>query len=161
MKKTKIIKIIKKIIVFVVLLLALTGCGKENTQDAGVYFHHSIADQTQADSDTQVTEADAADEDLYLVVAVDQIEETLRLYRYENGMEYRYYYGTGTRFLDKYGNRTTVASFVQGLLVTIGNVNREGILCDAQISDNAWVYDDVKRFSISSDPAMLQIGDSK
>ena len=108
-----------------------------------------------------MTEADAADEDLYLVVAVDQIEETLRLYRYENGMEYRYYYGTGTRFLDKYGNRTTVASFVQGLLVTIGNVNREGILCDAQISDNAWVYDDVKRFSISSDPAMLQIGDSK
>lgn len=161
MKKTKIIKIIKNIIVFVVLLLALTGCGKENTQDAGVYFHHSIADQTQVDSGTQVTEADATDEDLYLVVAVDQIEETLRLYRYENGMEYRYYYGTGTRFLDKYGNRTTVASFVQGLLVTIGNVNREGILCDAQISDNAWVYDDVKRFSISSDPAMLQIGDSK
>ena len=81
----------KNIIVFVVLLLALTGCGKENTQDAGVYFHHSIADQTQADSGTQVTEADAADEDLYLVVAVDQIEETLRLYRYENGMEYRGY----------------------------------------------------------------------
>ena len=56
MKKTKIIKIIKNIIVFVVVLLALTGCGKENTPDAGVYFHHSIADQTQVDSGTQVTE---------------------------------------------------------------------------------------------------------
>ena len=77
----------KNIIVFVVLLLALTGCGKENTQDAGVYFHHSIADQTQADSGTQVTEADAADEDIYLVVAAEHIEETLRLYRSEDAME--------------------------------------------------------------------------
>ena len=65
----------KNIIVFVVLLLALTGCGKENTQDAGVYFHHSIADQTQADSGTQVTEADAAAEATYLVVGVAQPDE--------------------------------------------------------------------------------------
>ena len=161
MKKTKMIKIMKNIIVFVVLLLALTGCGKENTQDAGVYFHHSIADQTQADSGTQVTEADATDEDLYLVVAVDQIEETLRLYRYENGMEYRYYYGTGTRFYDKYGNRTPVTSFEPGLLVTIGDVDSEGILTEARISDQAWVYDNITRFSVNPDLDMLKIGDGK
>ena len=76
-------------------------------------------------------------------------------------MEYRYYYGTGTRFYDEYGNRTTIASFVQGLLITIGNVNTEGILCDAQISDQAWVYDDVRRFTVSAQQNMLQIGDSK
>lgn len=49
--------------------------------------------------------------------------------------EYRYYYGTGTRFYDKYGNRTPVTSFEPGLLVTIGDVDSEGILTEARISD--------------------------
>ena len=159
MKKTKGLRTITYLLLAVLLLA--TGCGKQNSLDAGTYFHHSIADQTQAGEETQMTEDDQAQDDYYLVVGVDQIEETLQLYRYANGMEYRYYYGTGTRFYDKYGSRTTVASFVQGLLVTIGNVNMEGILCDAQISDKAWVYDDVVRFSISADPNVLQIGDTR
>lgn len=152
------------IITYLILLVVLfsgMGCGKKDTLGEGTYFHHSIADQTQENDPTQVTETDPAQEDFYLVVAVDQMEESLRLYRYENGMEYRYYYGTGTRFYDEYGNRTTIASFVQGLLITIGNVNTEGILCDAQISDQAWVYDDVRRFTVSAQQNMLQIGDSK
>lgn len=152
------------IITYLILLVVLfsgMGCGKKDTLGEGIYFHHSIADQTQENDPTQVTETDPVQEDFYLVVAVDQMEESLRLYRYENGMEYRYYYGTGTRFYDEYGNRTTIASFVQGLLITIGNVNTEGILCDAQISDQAWVYDDIRRFTVSAQQNMLQIGDSK
>ena len=35
----------------------------------------------------------------FLLTAVDQIQESLQLYRYADGMEYRYYYGTGTRFM--------------------------------------------------------------
>lgn len=159
MKKMKKLRIITYMLL-VALLLAATGCGRQDTLGNGTYFHHSIADQGA--DDTQVTEdIGQEDQDLYLVVGVDQIEETFRLYRYANGMEYRYYYGTGTRFYDEYGSRTTIASFTQGTLITIGNVNTEGILCDAQISAQAWVYDDVKRFSITPQQNMLQIGDSK
>lgn len=161
MKKMKKLRIITYMLL-AALLLAATGCGRQDTLGNGTYFHHSIADQGA--DDTQVTETEdigQEDQDLYLVVGVDQIEETFRLYRYANGMEYRYYYGTGTRFYDEYGSRTTIASFTQGTLITIGNVNTEGILCDAQISAQAWVYDDVKRFSITPQQNMLQIGDSK
>ena len=145
---------------FLILLLIGTGCGKQDTLGEGTYFHHSIADQTQSVESTQEVQEENS-QDLYLIVEVDQIEETLRLYRYANGMEYRYYYGTGTRFYDEYKNRTTVASFQQGYLISIGNVNAEGILCDATISDEAWVYDNVRRFTVSAEQNMLQIGDSK
>lgn len=141
-----------------VLLLAMTGCGKQDTLGNGTYFHHSIAEQTQQ---VEVTEDTDEEEDLYLIVAVDQIEETLRLYRYANGMEYRYYYGTGTRFYNEYGSRTTIASFMQGMLISIGNVNPEGILCDAEISDKAWVYENVHRFSVSAQQKIIQIADTK
>lgn len=76
-------------------------------------------------------------------------------------MEYRYYYGTGTRFYDKYGNRTPVTGFEPGLLVTIGDVDSEGILTEARISDQAWVYDNITRFSVNPDLDMLKIGDGK
>lgn len=161
MKKMKKLRIITYMLL-AVLLLAATGCGKQDSLGSGTYFHHSLVDQ--GSDDTQVTETDndqQEDQDLYLVVSVDQIEETFRLYRYANEMEYRYYYGTGTRFYDEYGSHTTIASFMQGTLITIGSVNTEGILCDAQISEQAWVYDGVKRFSISPQQNMLQIGDSK
>ena len=160
MKTIKKLRIITYILLTV--LFGTLGCGRQDTLGNGTYFHHSLADQ--GENDTQVTETEGVsqeNQDLYLVVGVDQIEETFRLYRYENGMEYRYYYGTGTRFYDEYGGRTTIASFTQGTLITIGNVNTEGILCDAQISAEAWVYDDVKRFSITPQMNMLQIGDSK
>ena len=159
MRKINKLRIITYMMLFG-LLLAGTGCGKQDTLGEGTYFHHSIADQTQRVEDTQNVQEENSQE-LYLIVDVDQIEETLRLYRYANGMEYRYYYGTGTRFYDEYGNRTTVASFQQGYLISIGNVNVEGILCDATISDKAWVYDNVRRFNVSADLNMLQIGDSK
>ena len=161
MKKRKTLRVITYMLL-TVLLLAAAGCGKQDSLGSGTYFHYSIADQVPVD--TQATETESVrveDQDLYLVVGVDQMEETFRLFRYANGMEYRYYYGTGTRFLDEYGSRTTIASFTPGTLISIGSVNAEGILCDAQISAQAWVYDDVRRFAITPQQNMLQIGDSK
>ena len=64
-------------------------------------------------------------------------------------------------FYDKYGNRTPVTSFEPGLLVTIGDVDSEGILTEARISDQAWVYDNITRFSVNPDLDMLKIGDGK
>lgn len=152
----------KKIITYLCTILILTGllaaCGSGEESDDGInYFHHSIADQ----QDTQQESTQQEEQELYLVTEVDQIQETLLLYRYANEMEYRYYYGTGTRFYDKYGNRTPVSNFKQGLLVTIGEVNSEGILCEARISDEAWVYDKITRFSVDSERQILKIGDTK
>ena len=140
---------IKKTITYLSLLFwlsLLVACGQqeETTDDGVTYFHHSIADRNTQETQENSTETEKSEE--FLLTAVDQIQESLQLYRYADGMEYRYYYGTGTRFYDKYGNRTPVTSFEPGLLVTIGDVDSEGILTEARISDQAWVYDNITRF---------------
>ena len=139
---------IKKTITYLSLLFwlcLLVACGQqeETTDDGVTYFHHSIADRNTQETQENSTETEKSEE--FLLTAVDQIQESLQLYRYADGMEYRYYYGTGTRFYDKYGNRTPVTSFEPGLLVTIGDVDSEGILTEARISDQAWVYDNIIR----------------
>lgn len=161
MRKKRLHKITAYGCLLLIVVLLLGACGKEQTADSGVtYFHHSIADERN----TQETERGAEEtsqKETFLLTAVDQIQESLQVYRYADGMEYRYYYGTGTRFYDKYGNRTTVTGLKQGMLVTIGDVDSEGILTEAGVSDAAWVYDDVVRFSVNPDLDMLKIGDQK
>lgn len=160
MHKMRRKKIITYVGLLVVLLLFLAGCGgKEETEDGVTYFHHSLAEQqeTQTTQETQPVQT----QEVYLITGVNQSEESMQLYRYANSMEYRYYYGTGTRFYDKYQTRTSVSNFTPGLLITIGAVNSEGILTEASISDQAWVYDDVTRFSIDTELGMLKIADSK
>lgn len=157
MNKKQIHKTIQYIICVVFLLTSvmLTGCGKETVDDGMTYFHHSIADQTEADTkETQKEEA-------YLITGIDQTEESLRLYRYTNGMEYRFYYGADTQFLDKYGNQSTLAAFSQGALVTIGEQTVDGTLSEIQLSDEAWVYEDITRFSVNEEKNMLMIADNK
>ena len=80
------------------MLGLLAGCGSGgDTGDESLYFHASMdtGSETRDEADTEEYEVQP---ELYLIAEIDQIEESLRLYRYENGMEYRYYYGTGTRF---------------------------------------------------------------
>ena len=157
MNKKQIHKTIQYIICVVFLLTSvmLTGCGKETVDDGMTYFHHSIADQTEAD--TQETQKEEA----YLITGIDQTEESLRLYRYTNGMEYRFYYGADTQFLYKYGNQSTLAAFSQGALVTIGEQTVDGTLSEIQLSDEAWVYEDITRFSVNEEKNMLMIADNK
>ena len=157
MNKKQIHKTIQYIICVVFLLTSvmLTGCGKETVDDGMTYFHHSIADQTEAD--TQETQKEEA----YLITGIDQTEESLRLYRYTNGMEYRFYYGADTQFLDKYGNQSTLAAFSLGALVTIGEQTVDGTLSEIQLSDEAWVYEDITRFSVNEEKNMLMIADNK
>ena len=100
-------------------------------------------------------------EEAYLITGIDQTEESLRLYRYTNGMEYRFYYGADTQFLDKYGNQSTLAAFSLGALVTIGEQTVDGTLSEIQLSDEAWVYEDITRFSVNEEKNMLMIADNK
>lgn len=157
MNKKQIQKIIQYMIcvVFLLALVMVSGCRKETVDDGMTYFHHSIADQTEAD--TQETQQ----QEVYLITGIDQTEESLRLYRYADGMEYRFYYGTGTQFFDKYGNRSTMAAFPLGSLVTIGEQTLDGTLSEVQLSDEAWVYEDITRFSVNEEKNMLMIADRK
>ena len=157
MNKKQIQKIIQYMIcvVFLLALVMVSGRGKETVDDGMTYFHHSIADQTEAD--TQETQQ----QEVYLITGIDQTEESLRLYRYADGMEYRFYYGTGTQFFDKYGNRSTMAAFPLGSLVTIGEQTLDGTLSEVQLSDEAWVYEDITRFSVNEEKNMLMIADRK
>ncbi|MCD7708943.1 MAG: hypothetical protein LUI02_03615 [Clostridiales bacterium] len=162
MKKRHISQIISYVLATALIAGMTAGCGSSAADSSsGKLFHSSLvkeqdaADETEAEADTD----DGAE--LYLVVECDQLGESLRLYRYSNGMEYRYYYGIGTRFYDKYGGSTTVSSFTEGTLVTIGTVNADGILREAQVSDQAWTYGNVSKFTINEDKKLFKIANSR
>ena len=163
MKRRHFYRVITYITVLLLFAAGLTGCaGESGRADNTPYFHGSL--NTNASEETESgsqEEPDSADEDLYLVVAIDQIEESMRLYRYANGMEYRYYYGTRTRFHDKYGGRTTVMNFTEGSVISLGNVDSEGILREAQVSDSVWTYDGITRFSVEENRNVLEIAGSR
>ncbi|MCM1105515.1 MAG: hypothetical protein NC355_01095 [Blautia sp.] len=142
---------------------SLAGCSAADAP-AEPYSQSSPGVPESAETETDApaeTEQAAEGEELYLVVEVDQIEESLRLYRYANEMEYRYYYGSGTRFHDKYGNRTTIMNYPVGSVITLGEVDGEGILREAQISDAVWVYDGITRFSVEEERNVFEIADSR
>lgn len=163
MKRRHFYRVITYITVLLLFAAGLTGCaGESGRADNTPYFHGSL--NTNASEETESgsqEEPDSTDEDLYLVVAIDQIEESMRLYRYANGMEYRYYYGTRTRFHDKYGGRTTVMNFTEGSVISLGNVDSEGILREAQVSDSVWTYDGITRFSVEENRNVLEIAGSR
>lgn len=166
MKKKRVLKhTITYILLLGFILGILTGCGGGETGSDVPYFHSSLrADQdTQGAVPTEMPEQaqQTEERELYLIVEIDQIEESLRLYRYVNGMEYRYYYGTGTRFYDKYGTRTTVMNFTVGAAITIGDVDSEGILREAQVSDRVWTYDGISRFAIEEERQIFEIADNR
>lgn len=165
MKKRILTRQITYFLLLALVLGALAGCGTKDQGSDELYFHSSL----RVEGDTQSTEVTEevgeqetlAESELYLIVEINQIEESLRLYRYANGMEYRHYYGTGTRFYDRYGNRTTVMSFTVGALVTIGDVDSEGFLREARLSGEAWTYDKVSRFSVEEERHIFEIADTR
>ena len=169
MKKIRFRRIITHICLIAAVFL-FSACGKQETAEDGVtYFHHSRAEEETQTLDqtgnpvaeTQQSAEETEGAEYFLVTAVDQIEETLQLYRYSDQMEYRYYYSSSTVFYNKFGNRTPVTNLEPGLLVTIGDIDSSGNLSEVHISDKAWVYDNVQRFSVNPDMEMLKIGTGK
>ena len=54
-----------------------------------------------------------------------------------------------------------LAAFSLGALVTIGEQTVDGTLSEIQLSDEAWVYEDITRFSVNEEKNMLMIADNK
>lgn len=160
----------------VCMMLLLAGCGKSsNTVVTGTYYNPSKEAENTAQ--TVGTEADASDvldameqgteqegtsigADLFLITNNDMQAECLILTQLNSGKQYMYNYTIGTRFLDKYGNRTPVSGFDAGRIIRVGEKDKQGRLVEAQISDLAWEYPDVTRYSVDEEHGAFKIADT-
>lgn len=157
----------KKITYILMLLLmvpGLVGCsGTEEAADDTLYFYHSLSERQSETTEQTTQEPDREMDSLgtFLITGMNSKKEFMILYSYATALEYRYYYGMDTLFYDKYGGRASISSFEPGIIVTIGQVNQEGIVSSVQVSADVWEYDDISRFSIDPSIKMLKIANRK
>ena len=156
------------------MMLLLAGCGKSsNTVVTGTYYNPSKDAENTAQ--TVGTEADANDvldameqgteqegtsigADLFLITNNDMQAECLILTQLNSGKQYMYNYTIATRFLDKYG--MSVSGFDAGRIIRVGEKDKQGRLVEAQISDLAWEYPDVTRYSVDEEHGAFKIADT-
>lgn len=144
MRKKYIRKTIQFILITILAVSCLIGCGNDGK-----------------DTETESTQTEIAEEEsLYLVVENDTLDETLTLYSYATGMEHFYEYSFATQFKDKYGNYASYNEFEPGRVVTIGPRDVDGYLTTVQISDQVWEYDKIRRFSADEERGVFTIADT-
>lgn len=158
----------------IVCIFSLAGCG--NNSDpfvTGTYYNpaketareETLAEQeeTEASEPTEaagVQQTTSLGADLFLITSNDMQSECLILKQLASGKQYMYSYSITTRFLDKYGNRTTVSYFEPGRVINVGEKDIHGRLLEAQISDAVWEYPDVTRYSVDEERGVFQIADT-
>ena len=140
-----------------IMILALAGGCASGKTDIPKTSANTAA--TTEEQSGQMTEAQENSE-LYLITAINSSEETIQLYRYRNGKEYRFSYAVDTVFRDKYGKRSTVSQFYPGGVVTIGDADVHGMLSGVTVADSVWSYDDIVRFSVDEDKGIFRIADT-
>lgn len=160
MKKNKFRLIIG---ILCLCVIVFCGCANEpldNSSNGNIYFYPQENPQ-----DDMSDEAGNAEEDnlegLFLVISVNSMTESIRLYRYTNGLEYQYYYTLNTQFLDKYGNHTSITNFSSGKVVEIDRVDDQGRIGQIKITDRVWEYKNITRYSVDEQKAIFSIADSK
>lgn len=151
----------------IAIALAFSGCGETSRVVVGQHYYTGESasageaaqeeDGEEAANEETAAQSDAIGTDLFMVMSVDMQGESLILEQIATGKQYLYYYSLTTRFLDKYGNHTTVSAFEPGKVVTIGSKDEEGRLLQLQISDEVWEYSDIVRFSIDADRGIFCI----
>ena len=164
MNKIGKMKKITYILMLSLLVLDLVGCtGAEEAADDTLYFYHSLSERQSEATEQTTQEPDQKMDSFgaFLITGMNSKKEFMILYSYATGLEYRYYYGMDTQFYDKYGGRASISSFEPGIMVTIGQVNQEGIVSSVRVSADVWEYDDISRFSIDPSIKMLKIADRK
>lgn len=144
-----------------ILVSGLLLCGCANTKDnsSKKTYNHSLQEQETEKTESLVNQEMIDVNEDYLIVSINSADETMRVYRYDNNLEYQYYYGLNTRFLDKYGNYTSVANFQVGDIINISETDLSGKVTEVRKASDVWVYDDVSRFSINAEAGILEIAD--
>ena len=152
-----VLKCIGMLAVLCGILGMCIGCGngKGTVKPQSGVTYYSPEKNTETEAKVSFTGSK-----LYMILSIDSAEESMILYSYSNGLQYRYHYGLDTEFLDKYGTRTSVVRFGPGKVVTVGKVSADGVVSAVQVSDQVWQYDDIKRFSIDKEHKALKIADS-
>ena len=148
-------KKLKYMLAFILLAGMLTGCADKKETSGQRVFYHSMNEES-----TQTEKAAKADEELYMIAGLDTANETMRVYRYADGLEYQYHYGLSTEFLNKYGEHTSVVNFSNGDIICLSGTNTDGKVSRVQKSQSAWNYDDVTNFSINTSEGIMDIADS-
>lgn len=146
MRKINLHRIILYVIAFTWMLTCLVGCNRGNGTE-------TESQQTESEVEAQNAQ--------YMIVAHDMLEETIQVYSYSNGKEYRYEYGFSTEFKDKYGNYASAAEFNPGRIVTIAPRDKDNYLTQVQLSDSVWEYEKIHRFQIDEENGVLMIADTK
>lgn len=155
-------KRIRRLLPLLVILASVCGicacASKEEGPVAAKRYPSEAVDDTQ---DTQ--EAGNTDETagLYIVLKTDTSLSVMTFLNIDTGRNEQYAYTDGTYFLNKYGEHTSAADFGPGRIVTISLRDRSLTLDEAQISDKAWEYEGVERFSVDEEEEIFTIADKK
>ncbi len=142
-------------ILFAAALIALlAGCGSSRAKISfGQNYYSPGTEQKESQAENQRT--------YYLITSLDSVQETVTVYNFEKRETYLYRYGMDTKFLDKYGDRASVANFTPGKAIEVGSLNTKGKVSQIQLSDQVWEYEDVVRFSIDPEYKMITVANEK
>lgn len=159
--------------ILICLSLGLVGCGKNKKPKDQIDLEHypsGLVSQTPDKNEKEmsgtpsVEDIEAAmkkDSELFIVVATDTSEKSIKLGYPDSNKIIQYLYGDMTDFFDRYGSYTTVARIAPGTIVTVGRLDADAKLTQVKVSDETWYQNDVKKYTIDIEKGMLQIGTSK
>ncbi len=152
----------------VFMLFSFAGCGSHASGSRIVRGGELPGTSAVSTETEEVTEEEEktdnmqqADEELYMVISMLTNGSVLRVFDIEKGRQEDYTYNDATYFLDKYGNYISASQMQPGRIVCLETSRKTGELSTVQISDEAWEYDGVKRFSIQEDQKIFTIADTK
>ena len=149
MNKKKVYQKILSAILLLLVVICLVGCGGKDEKKE----KNTEEQQSQVETDDE--------QELYMIMAHNTLDEFLTLRSFETGLELHYHYGFSTQFQDKYGTFTTTTEFIPGRIVTIGTIDQEGYLTKVQLSDEVWERKKIKHFSIDEEKGIFTIADTK
>lgn len=146
------------LLLFIMMITAgLCGCTSK-TKEPVVGEYYAVGEQDSTQTETETETEDAA---LYMVLGTDTTQGLMTFLNLDTGRNEQYTYTDGTYFRNKYGENTSVADFCPGKIVTVGIRTKSLTLDEVKISDRAWEYDDVVRFSVDEENRIFTIADTK
>lgn len=165
-------KQMKILLLLAVCMLLLTACGNKNrsggklvsgsqmpaakTQEA-----EEIQNEAVDEESTQQEEQVQLPDNAYIVVLLNTSNGTLRLYDLTKQRQLDYTYNDGTVFYDKYGSYISESQLQPGRIVRIELSQKNGELVAVQLSEDAWEYDGVKRYTVDDGAQIFTIADTK
>lgn len=154
----------KKLLWLCILFLLIAGCGNRGKGTvAGTNYYYPEKESEQETQTEIVSEAVKAEfsAEHYMIMENDMATQQMILQQMESGKQYLFSYALTTKFIDKYGNNTSVSYFEPGRMITVGEKDSQGKLKTAQISDDVWEYEDVIRYEIDEERGVIKIADTK